>query len=211
MNKCEIERTLNFDTTFTYSGPDQNIECNFIELKTSVYIVIQNSSFTLFYTPPEPLIAYTITFFTNDGKVIGSEYTNSSRQTNGLDFTSKRETRILMIGLDGAGKSTLLYKLKLGDKQFENLSMTVLDIGGQNKIGALWKQYYQGSNAVVFVVNCTDRERISQEVIKEIDNLLIQGIHLLIFANKQDMNGAIDTTEIVNSLNLNSIKIEINK
>ncbi|KAN0030679.1 hypothetical protein ACTA71_009320 [Dictyostelium dimigraforme] len=138
-------------------------------------------------------------------------------------FEGKKDTRILMIGLDGAGKSTLLYKLKLGDVvstiptigfnvetiEYKNLSMTVWDVGGQYKIRALWKHYYQGSNAVIFVVDSTDRERI-EEVKEEIDNILIQdelrGTHLLIFANKQDMNGAMNTAEIVNFLNLNSIK-----
>jgi GTPase SAR1 family protein len=40
----------------------------------------------------------------------------------GLTFTklfqklfSKREMRILMVGLDAAGKTTILYKLKLGE------------------------------------------------------------------------------------------------
>lgn len=28
---------------------------------------------------------------------------------------SKRELRILMVGLDGAGKTTILYRLKLGE------------------------------------------------------------------------------------------------
>ncbi|KAM9996148.1 hypothetical protein ACTFIY_002329 [Dictyostelium cf. discoideum] len=138
-------------------------------------------------------------------------------------FEGKKPTRILMIGLDGAGKSTLLYKLKLGDIvstiptigfnvetiEYKNLSMTVWDVGGQYKIRALWKHYYHGTNAIIFVVDSTDRERID-EVKEEIDSLLIQeelkGTQILIFANKQDMNNAMNTTEIVNSLNLNSIK-----
>ena len=33
-----------------------------------------------------------------------------------LSFTfGKRETRIVMLGLDAAGKTTILYKLKLGE------------------------------------------------------------------------------------------------
>lgn len=30
-------------------------------------------------------------------------------------FSSGRQVRILMVGLDAAGKTTILYKLKLGD------------------------------------------------------------------------------------------------
>eukprot|EP00501_MAST-03F_sp_TOSAG23-6_P001951 GSMAST32.ASY1.ANO1.2035.1 assembled CDS len=48
----------------------------------------------------------------------------------------KREMRILMVGLDAAGKTTILYKLKLGEitVEYKNISFTVWDVGGQDKI-----------------------------------------------------------------------------
>jgi GTPase SAR1 family protein len=73
----------------------------------------------------------------------------------GLTFTklfqklfSKREMRILMVGLDAAGKTTILYKLKLGEivttiptigfnvetVEYKNISFTVWDVGGQDKV-----------------------------------------------------------------------------
>merc|ERR1712226_1037887 len=66
--------------------------------------------------------------------------------------------RILMVGLDAAGKTTILYKLKLGEVvttiptigfnvetvEYKNLSFTVWDVGGQDKIRPLWRHYYQG-------------------------------------------------------------------
>ncbi|KAK5584102.1 hypothetical protein RB653_005709 [Dictyostelium firmibasis] len=128
-----------------------------------------------------------------------------------------------MVGLDGAGKSTLLYKLKLGDVistiptigfnvetiEYKNLSMTVWDVGGQYKIRRLWIHCCQGSNAIIVVIDSTDRERI-YEIKEEINSLLIQDElmdnQMLIFANKQDMDGAMNTEEIINFLELNSIK-----
>ncbi|KAM9985189.1 hypothetical protein ACTFIZ_008711 [Dictyostelium cf. discoideum] len=92
--------------------------------------------------------------------------------------------------------------------QYKNLSMTVWDVSCQYKIHILWKHYYHGSNAIIFVVYSTNRERINK-VKEESDNLLIQdelkGTQILIFENKQDMNSTMNTAEIVNSLNLNSI------
>merc|ERR1712151_1065171 len=84
------------------------------------------------------------------------------------------EMRILMVGLDAAGKTTILYKLKLSDTvttiptvgfnvesvEYKNISMTVWDVGGQDKIRKLWKHYYQGSNALIFVVDSTARDRV---------------------------------------------------
>ena len=69
----------------------------------------------------------------------------------------KKEMRILMVGLDAAGKTTILYKLKLGEivttiptigfnvetVEYKNISFTVWDVGGQDKIRPLWRHYYQ--------------------------------------------------------------------
>merc|ERR1712078_600286 len=60
----------------------------------------------------------------------------------------KHEVRILMVGLDAAGKTTILYKLKLGEivttiptigfnvetVEYKNISFTVWDVGGQDKV-----------------------------------------------------------------------------
>lgn len=69
----------------------------------------------------------------------------------------KEEVRILMVGLDAAGKTTILYQLKLDEPvttiptigfnvetvEYKNISFTVWDIGGQDKIRVLWRLYYQ--------------------------------------------------------------------
>ena len=68
-----------------------------------------------------------------------------------------RDMRILMVGLDAAGKTTILYKLKLGEivttiptigfnvetVEYKNISFTVWDVGGQDKIRPLWRHYFQ--------------------------------------------------------------------
>ncbi len=59
-------------------------------------------------------------------------------------MTSKREMKILLVGLDAAGKTTVLYKLKLGDVvntsptigfnvetvEHKNISFHTSDVGG---------------------------------------------------------------------------------
>merc|ERR1711990_280585 len=87
---------------------------------------------------------------------------------------SKKEMRILMVGLDAAGKTTVLYKFKLGEGvttiptvgfnveevTYKNLRMTVWDIGGQDRIRKLWCHYYVGTQGLIFVVDSSDRDRI---------------------------------------------------
>ena len=65
----------------------------------------------------------------------------------------KQDVRILMVGLDAAGKTTILYKLKLGEivttiptigfnvetVEYKNISFTVWDVGGQDKVRACWQ------------------------------------------------------------------------
>lgn len=63
------------------------------------------------------------------------------------------------VGLDAAGKTTILYKLKLGEVvttiptigfnvetvEYKNISFTVWDVGGQDKIRPLWRHYFQNT------------------------------------------------------------------
>ncbi|VDM15217.1 unnamed protein product [Wuchereria bancrofti] len=88
----------------------------------------------------------------------------------------KKQVRILMVGLDAAGKTTILYKLKLGEivttiptigfnvetVEYKNISFTVWDVGGQDKIRPLWRHYFQNTQGLIFVVDSNDRERIEE-------------------------------------------------
>ena len=86
---------------------------------------------------------------------------NFGKVSNANDF------RILMVGLDAAGKTTILYQLKIGEivkttptigfnvetLDYKNRNFTVWDVGGTDKIRALWKHYYQNTDGLIFVVD----------------------------------------------------------
>ena len=129
----------------------------------------------------------------------------------GLNFTKifgdlfgKKELRALMLGLDAAGKTTILYKLKLGEVvssvptigfnvetvEFEKVKFTVWDVGGQDKIRQLWKHYYQNTQALIYVVDSSDKERVEiarEELQKMLSEDELKDAVLLVLANKQDM------------------------
>ena len=46
--------------------------------------------------------------------------------------------------------------------QYKNIEFNAWDIGGQKKIRALWHHYFSGSDAVIFVVDSNDRERMEE-------------------------------------------------
>ncbi|CAD6194167.1 unnamed protein product [Caenorhabditis auriculariae] len=132
------------------------------------------------------------------------------------------ECRTLMLGLDGAGKTTILYKLKLNEVvttiptigfnvenvSYQKISMTVWDVGGQERIRALWKYYFPNTTALIFVVDSNDTERV-EEAREELWNLLkdpeLQNIVLLVFANKQDLPRAMTIPQITEGLELQKI------
>merc|ERR1712196_132075 len=136
---------------------------------------------------------------------------------------SKKEMRILMVGLDAAGKTTILYKLKLGEivttiptigfnvetVEYKNISFTVWDVGGQNKIRPLWKHYIQNTQGVIFVVDSNDRDRIGEardELHRMLNEDELRDAVLLVFANKQDLPNAMSAAEITDKLGLHSLR-----
>jgi len=135
----------------------------------------------------------------------------------------KKQMRILMVGLDAAGKTTILYKLKLGEivttiptigfnvetVEYKNISFTVWDVGGQDKIRPLWRHYFQNTQGLIFVVDSNDRER-AREAKDELSKMLgedeLKDAALLVFANKQDLPNAMGPTDITDQLGLHNLR-----
>jgi len=134
-----------------------------------------------------------------------------------------KEMRILMLGLDAAGKTTILYKLKLGQSvntiptvgfnvetvTYKNVKFNVWDVGGQDKIRPLWRHYYTGTQGLIFVVDCADRDRIDearQELHRIINDREMRDAIILIFANKQDLPEAMKPHEIQEKLGLTRLR-----
>ncbi|KAG1892271.1 ARF/SAR [Suillus subluteus] len=121
---------------------------------------------------------------------------------------TQQEARLLMVGLDGAGKTTILYKLKLGEVvttvptigfnvetvAYKKLQFTVWDVGDFNN-----------AESIIFVVDSSDRDRIP-EAKEELHVLMndeqLKDSLLLVFANKQDMPGAMSASELTDKLEL---------
>merc|ERR1711941_188152 len=135
----------------------------------------------------------------------------------------KQDKRIVMVGLDAAGKTTILYKLKLGEVvntiptigfnvetvEYKNISFNVWDVGGQDKIRLLWRHYYTNTQGLIYVVDSNDRERIEEnreELHKMLAEEELRDAVLLVFANKQDLPGALTCPEITDKLGLHTIR-----
>eukprot|EP00005_Dracoamoeba_jomungandri_P000879 CAMPEP_0174251876 /NCGR_PEP_ID=MMETSP0439-20130205/1566_1 /TAXON_ID=0 /ORGANISM="Stereomyxa ramosa, Strain Chinc5" /LENGTH=184 /DNA_ID=CAMNT_0015332313 /DNA_START=37 /DNA_END=591 /DNA_ORIENTATION=+ len=139
-------------------------------------------------------------------------------------LSSDKPVNLVMVGLDNAGKTTILFQLKLGEVvrsaptigfnvevvQYKSLQCTVWDVGGQSKIRTVWKHYYKSADGIIFVIDSNDRQRLD-EAAMELKNMFetseqLNGAFLLIFANKQDLGGAAKVPEILEALQLDTIK-----
>ncbi|KAF8826320.1 hypothetical protein HHX47_DHR5000223 [Lentinula edodes] len=156
----------------------------------------------------------------------------------------EKEMRILFLGLDNAGKTTILKKLNGEDimntsptlgfniKTFVHgkYTLNIWDVGGQRTLRPYWRNYFEQTDALVWVVDSGDRMRMS-DCRDELNSLLLEdvgppygphlfsshdvlslslqrlaGASLLVFANKWDLQGSMNDSQIRDALDLSSIK-----
>lgn len=135
----------------------------------------------------------------------------------------EKEVRILMLGLDNAGKTTILKKFNGEDvhtisptlgfniKTLEHrgLKLNMWDVGGQKSLRSYWRNYFESTDGLMWVVDSADKRRLL-DCKNELHSLLVEerlaGATLLVFANKQDLPGALTSEQIRDILELPNIK-----
>lgn len=95
--------------------------------------------------------------------------------------------------------------------QYKNINFAVWDVGGQEKIRALWRYYFEGTHGIIFVVDSNDTRQDRLEAAKnELHRLLqddqLRDAVLLIYVNKQDLPRAMSAAELTEKLSLYSIR-----
>ena len=141
-------------------------------------------------------------------------------------FNQKTPVKMLMLGLDAAGKTTILYKLKLNETvqtiptigfnveqlSYKNLEFNCWDVGGQDRLRALWQHYFDNTQGLIFVVDSADRDRIT-EAAETFHRLAadedLKNASILIYANKQDLPGALTVPELTDKLGLTKLRNDV--
>lgn len=111
-----------------------------------------------------------------------------------LSLFSKKEYKLVVIGLDNAGKTTILYRVtqvrccsslthtthttqgeviataptvgsNLEQFEYKNLKFALWDIGGQQQLRSTWSAYYNQAKAIILVVDSCEPDRLA--VVKE--------------------------------------------
>ena len=104
---------------------------------------------------------------------------------------------------------------------YKNLKFQVWDLGGQTSIRPYWRCYYSNTDAVIYVVDSADRDRVGiskqvitqqctvikpypnkffyvilQELVSMLEEEELKSAILVVLANKQDIEGAMSVTEV---------------
>nr|POE73674.1 adp-ribosylation factor-like protein 2 [Quercus suber] len=111
---------------------------------------------------------------------------------------------LLCSGLDNSGKTTIVLKINGEDTSvisptlgfniktitYQKYTLNIWDVGGQKTIRSYWRNYFEQTDSLVWVVDNSDLRRLD-DCKMELDNLLkeerLSGASLLILANKQDI------------------------
>ncbi|RXN03715.1 ADP-ribosylation factor-related 1 [Labeo rohita] len=145
----------------------------------------------------------------NAGKTTFLEQTKTkfSKNYKGMNLSKITTTVGLNIGTIDVGKARLMF----------------WDLGGQEELQSLWDKYYAESHGVIYVIDSTDEERLGEsknafglylpevknyyelskiklimlvEPEKMISSEVLEGVPLLVLANKQDVENCLSVPDI---------------
>ncbi|KAJ6629248.1 small monomeric GTPase [Mycena sp. CBHHK59/15] len=142
-----------------------------------------------------------------------------SSLTSLVRWSKDQDVRILMLGLDSAGKTTILYRLQIGEVvstiptigfnvetvEYKNIKFQVWDLGGQSSIRPYWRCYFPNTSSIIYVIDSSDHTRLTTsrtELLTMLSEEELKGVPLLVFCNKQDVEGALKPEEISEQLGL---------
>ncbi|GAW05781.1 Arl8a protein [Lentinula edodes] len=137
-------------------------------------------------------------------------------------FFSKA-VEIAVVGLQASGKTSFVHVIGSGQWSEEvvptvaynfrkvrkgNVTINIWDIAGQPKFRSTWERYCNGVDAIVFVVDSSDREKFNAARF-ELHQLLSQpslvGVPLLVLGNKNDLEDHAPIKEIIPAFQLDKI------
>lgn len=91
----------------------------------------------------------------------------------------------------------------------DSFKLNVWDIGGQKSIRPYWRNYFDQTDALIYVVDSADRRRLEETAV-ELQQLLdeekLSSVPVLIFANKQDLLNAATPAELTSELGLDKLR-----
>ena len=98
-----------------------------------------------------------------------------------------------------ADKVTPTVGLNIARARANGLRLMFWDLGGQRGLRSIWDKYYLEAHGLVFVVDSTDQARLDEageELAKVMDHGEMDGVPVLLLANKQDVDDAVPAADV---------------
>ncbi|KAJ3429599.1 adp-ribosylation factor f-related [Anaeramoeba flamelloides] len=167
--------------------------------------------------------------FVNNNQTSKQSKDHNSKNNKIIDriigyFKIKPTFQIIVLGLTAVGKSTIIYKLILDDDlkinstpnclceilSYQGYKLICWEVSESLNSHNRWFQYFSEPQALVWVVNTSDRNKIEQSkngLHRVLENEEMKNIPVLIYANKfKDSNRAMTMKELVKKLELKTLE-----
>ncbi|KAK6056312.1 ADP-ribosylation factor family protein [Cooperia oncophora] len=136
----------------------------------------------------------------------------------------KEEMELTLVGLQNSGKTTFVNVIASGQFTEDmiptvgfnmrkitkgNVTIKLWDIGGQPRFRSMWERYCRGVNAIVFMVDAADEDKLEasrNELMQLLDKAQLDAIPVLVLGNKKDLPGALDERQLIERMNLSAIQ-----
>lgn len=136
----------------------------------------------------------------------------------------KEEMELTLVGLQNSGKTTFVNVIASGQFTEDmiptvgfnmrkitkgNVTIKLWDIGGQPRFRSMWERYCRGVNAILFMVDAADEDKLEasrNELMQLLDKAQLDAIPVLVLGNKKDLPGALDERQLIERMNLSAIQ-----
>ncbi|EFO26565.1 ADP-ribosylation factor-like protein 8B-A [Loa loa] len=136
----------------------------------------------------------------------------------------KEEMELTLVGLQNSGKTTFVNVIASGQFTEDmiptvgfnmrkitkgNVTIKLWDIGGQPRFRSMWERYCRGVNAIIFMVDAADEDKLEasrNELSQLLDKPQLDSIPVLVLANKKDLPGALDERQLIERMDLSAIQ-----
>lgn len=81
-----------------------------------------------------------------------------------------------------------------------NVTIKLWDIGGQPRFRSMWERYCRGVNAIVFMVDAADTDKMEaakNELMQLLEKPQLEAIPVLVLGNKKDLPNALDERQLI--------------
>ncbi|PVV01357.1 hypothetical protein BB560_004222 [Smittium megazygosporum] len=114
---------------------------------------------------------------------------------------------LTLVGLQNSGKTTLVNSGVFSEDMIPtvgfnmrkvtkgNVTLKLWDIGGQPRFRSMWERYCRGVDAIIFVVDSADIQKLDQaraELWSLLEKPLLEAIPVLVLGNKNDLEASLN-------------------